>query len=194
MSKILEKDQAINQKAINAIRSLIECIGDDPGRSELKKSPYKILEVLQSYFAGYAVNSDEILAETIEEVEGYDDIIMLKDINFTSYCEHHFLPFSGKCHIGYIPNKKIAGIGKFVEVLEAFAGRLQIQERLTVLIAEAIYKNLQPKGVGVVIEAKHNCLSFKHQSCNNAVMRTGKMLGAFHEDYNIRNEFLSALK
>ncbi|AIF81470.1 GTP cyclohydrolase I [endosymbiont of Acanthamoeba sp. UWC8] len=194
MSKILKKDRAINQKAINAIRSLIECIGDDPGRPELKKSPYKILEVLQSSLSGYVVNPDEILAETIEEVEGYDDIIMLKDINFTSYCEHHFLPFSGKCHIGYIPNKKIAGIGKFAEVLEAFAGRLQIQERLTVLIAEAIYNNLQPKGVGVVIEAKHNCLSFKHSGCKDAKMRTVKMLGNFYEDSNIRNEFLYALK
>lgn len=194
MTKFLNQEQKFDTNLTDLIKSLIELIGDDPARVELQGFPPKVLQVLQSSLSGYTANTDEILSSTVGEVEGYNDIIILKDMRFTSYCEHHFLPFSGKCHIGYIPNKKIVGIGKFAEVLAAFAGRLQIQERLTVLIADAINRNLQPKGVGVVIEAKHSCLSFKHMGCKDAKMRTVKMLGNFYQDSNIRNEFLNALK
>ncbi len=190
----MKSSKISRKKVINAIKLITTWIGDDPARVELIETPMRILEVLGGLFAGYAINPKSLLEETLEEVKEYNEIILLKNLRFTSYCEHHLMPFAGKCHIGYIPDRKIAGIGKLVKVVEAYAKRLQIQERLTVEIASVIYEVLKPKGVGVVMEASHNCLLLKNPSHSGAHMVTSKMFGSFNEDAGIRQEFINAVK
>lgn len=191
--KINERRNILKKEALEAIKLLIDFIGDENTRDELKNTPDRILASLESLFMGYSINPDEILTSTLEEIKGYDEMILLKNIKFTSYCEHHFMPFKGKCHIAYIPNKKIVGIGKLIDVLQAFANRLQLQERLTVSIADCINRNIEPKGVGVIIEARHSCLSIKGSRCGKGVFRTSKVLGSLYENEVLKREFLDAI-
>jgi GTP cyclohydrolase I len=181
------------QDAENAIRTILEWVGDDPKREGLLDTPDRVVRSFSEFFAGYNTDPEELLARTFEEIEGYDEMIILKDIRLESHCEHHMLPIIGKVHIAYLPNRRVVGISKLARIVDAYGKRLQIQEKLTVQIASAIDKVLQPKGVGVVIEAAHQCMSTRGIHKTGVVMKTSHMLGAFRSDKKTRQEFIDLI-
>ncbi len=181
------------QQAEEAVRTLIKWAGDNPDREGLRDTPKRVIKSYGEFFAGYHSNPEEILSTTFEETEGYDEMIVLKDIIFESYCEHHMLPIIGKAHVAYIPNNRVVGISKLARLVDAFAKRLQIQEKATSQIAETIYKILQPKGVGVVIEASHQCMSTRGVYKPGAIMQTSRLLGIFLSNRHTRTEFLNLI-
>lgn len=182
-----KKDQNLEQK----IRSLLIAIGENPNREGLKKTPERVLEAYKTIFSGYKKNPQDIL--TIFDGENYDEMIVVKDIEFYSMCEHHMLPFFGSAHIGYIPNKKIIGLSKIPRMIEIYARRLQNQERLTWQIAHALKDLLQPRGVGVILEAKHFCMMSRGVEKKNSVILTSSLLGLFKNNMNTRSEFLKLI-
>lgn len=178
------------EQAEAAIKTILDWIGEDSNREGLLDTPKRVVKSFGEFFAGYNVDPEEILKRTFSETEGYDEMIMLKDIRVESHCEHHMLPIIGKAHIAYIPNKRVVGISKLARIVDAYAKRLQIQEKLTVQIANSINDVLQPKGVAVVIEATHQCMSTRGVHKSGVVMKTSHMLGLFRKDERTRQEFI----
>jgi GTP cyclohydrolase I len=176
-----------------AVRTLIGWAGDDPDREGLLGTPERVVRAWEEFFRGYDENPTEILARTFEEIGGYDEMVMLKDIRFESHCEHHLLPIIGKAHVAYLPDKRVVGISKLARLVEAYAKRLQIQEKMTAQIAAAIDEVLQPKGVAVVIEAAHQCMTTRGVHKPGTTMVTSRMLGGFRTDQKTRREFLAMI-
>jgi GTP cyclohydrolase IA len=176
-----------------AVRTLIEWAGDDPGREGLKGTPGRVTRAFEEYFAGYDTNPVELLQRTFEETDGYDEMVVLRDIRFESHCEHHIAPIIGKAHVAYLPQKRVVGISKLARLVEVYAKRLQIQEKMTAQIANTLDEVLQPKGVAVVIEAAHQCMTTRGVHKAGVAMVTSRMLGAFRTDASTRREFLSII-
>jgi len=176
-----------------AIRTLIRWTGDDPTREGLIGTPDRVARAYEEWFAGYSEDPEELLQRTFEEVGGYDEIVLLRDIRFTSHCEHHMAPIFGRAHIGYLPRNRVVGLSKLARLINVYARRLQIQERMTVEIADALDRTLQPFGVGVVIEAMHACMSTRGVQQSDSVMVTSRLLGVFRDRPDTRQEFLSAI-
>lgn len=178
-------------QAEDAVRTLLRWAGDDPAREGLVDTPARVARAFEEFFAGYREDPLAYLERTFEEVDGYDEMVVLRDIRLESYCEHHLAPILGKIHIGYLPESRVVGISKLARVADAYAKRLQIQEKLTAQIANCINDVLQPKGVAVVIEAEHQCMTTRGVHKPGVVMVTSRMLGAFRESSDTRREFLS---
>jgi len=176
-----------------AVRTLIEWAGDDPEREGLKGTPGRVVRSYEEFFQGYDTDPVELLQRTFEETDGYDEIVLLKDIPFQSHCEHHMAPIIGKASIAYLPRDKVVGISKLARVLHGFARRLQVQERLTAQVADTIWEHLQPKGVAVVIEASHACMTARGVNTPGVVMTTSRMMGTFREDERSRREVLALM-
>lgn len=181
------------EEAEDAIRTLLRWAGDDPTREGLIDTPARVARAYEEFFAGYGVDPDEYLRRTFEEVEGYDEMVMLRDIRVESYCEHHMVPIIGRAHVAYMPKKRVVGISKLARVVEAYAKRLQIQEKLTVQIADTINKVLEPSGVAVVIEASHQCMTTRGVHKPGVSMITSHMIGVFRSNSDTRKEFMSLL-
>ncbi len=179
--------------AEEAVRTLIRWAGDDPTREGLLGTPDRVVRAWEEFFRGYNENPTEILARTFEEIEGYDEMVMLKDIRFESHCEHHLLPIIGKAHVAYLPDCRVVGISKLARLVDAYAKRMQIQEKMTAQIAAAIEDVLQPKGVAVVIEAAHQCMTTRGVHKPGTTMVTSRMLGGFRTDHKTRREFLAMI-
>jgi GTP cyclohydrolase I len=173
-----------------AVRVLIEWAGDDPNREGLIDTPARVARSYRELFAGYETDPHDYLKRTFEEVGGYDELVLLKDIPVISFCEHHMLPVTGRAHVGYLPNSRVVGISKLARVVQGFARRLQIQEKLTAQIADAIQDILQPKGVGVVIEAEHSCMTLRGVNTPGVTLTTSSLLGVMRDDGRTREEFL----
>ena len=176
-----------------AVRTLIRWANDDPSREGLRDTPARVARSYREMFSGYEIDPIALLQRTFEDVAGYDEIVLLRDIRIESHCEHHMVPIIGKCHIGYLPRHRVVGISKLARVADAFARRLQIQERLTVQIADTIEHVLQPRGVAVVIEAGHQCMSTRGVHKAGVSMVTSRMTGCFREDASTRRELLSMI-
>jgi GTP cyclohydrolase I len=181
------------EEAEEAIRTLLRWAGDDPSREGLRETPERVARAFEDWFSGYAVDPEEFMRRTFEEVEGYDDMIVLRDIRFESHCEHHLAPIIGRAHIGYLPTNKVVGISKLARVVEAYARRLQVQEKMNAQIANTIQKVLEPKGVAVVIEATHQCMTTRGVHKPGVSMVTSTMLGDFRTNPLTRREFLSVI-
>lgn len=181
------------EEAENAVRTLIRWAGDDPNREGLRDTPARVVRAYEEFFAGYTVDPTEVLARTFSEVDGYDEMIVMNDIRFESHCEHHMVPIIGKAHIGYLPDKRVVGISKLARLVEVYAKRLQIQEKMTVQIADTLQTVLQPKGVAVVIEAAHQCMTTRGVHKPGVALVTSRMLGAFRDDSSTRREFLGII-
>ena len=178
-------------EAEDAVRVLLRWAGDDPTREGLLDTPGRVVRAYEEFFEGYSHDPREILARTFSEVDGYDEMIVLKDIRFESYCEHHMVPIIGRAHVAYLPEHRVVGISKLARLVDAFAKRLQIQEKMTVQIADTLFDVLQPKGVGVILEAAHQCISTRGVHKPGVEMVTSRMLGSFRTDPSTRREFLS---
>jgi GTP cyclohydrolase IA len=176
-----------------AVRTLIRWAGEDPDREGLKGTPDRVVRSYEEFFAGYNDDPREMLQRTFEEVEGYDEVVALRDIRIESHCEHHMVPIIGRAHIGYLPDKRVVGISKLARIVDAYARRLQIQEKLTAQIANTIEEVLQPLGVAVVIEAAHQCMTTRGVHKDGVTMVTSRMLGAFRDNGNTRREFLTMI-
>jgi GTP cyclohydrolase I len=185
-----DQNKPSREQAEAAIRTLLSWAGDNPEREGLLDTPKRVVEAFGDWFSGYGDDPTEYLKRTFEEVEGYDEMIVLRDIEFESHCEHHMAPIIGKAHVGYLPDGKVVGISKLARVVETYARRLQVQEKLTAQIAQVIQDVLQPRGVGVVIEASHECMTTRGVHKRGVSMITSKMLGSFREDARTRAEFL----
>ncbi len=178
------------RQAEAAVETLLRWAGDDPEREGLVDTPKRVAAAYEDWFKGYKQDPVRYMKRTFEEVEGYDEMIVLRDIEFESHCEHHMAPIIGKAHVGYLPRNKVVGISKLARVVEAFARRFQVQEKMTAQIANCIEDVLKPKGVGVVIEAVHQCMTTRGIHKTNVSMVTSQMLGSFREDARTRAEFL----
>ncbi|MCP3713652.1 GTP cyclohydrolase I FolE [Paraburkholderia sp. CNPSo 3274] len=178
-------------QAEEAVRTLIRWAGDDPEREGLIQTPARVARAYREFFAGYESDPMQILATTFSEVDGYDEMVVLKDIRFESYCEHHMVPIIGRAHVAYLPEHRVVGISKLARLVDVYAKRLQIQEKMTVQIADALNTVLQPKGVAVILEAAHQCMSTRGVHKAGASLVTSRMLGAFRDDPSTRREFLS---
>jgi GTP cyclohydrolase I len=176
-----------------AVRVLIEWAGDDPKREGLKNTPGRVVRAFEEYFSGYDTDPVELLGRTFKETDGYDEMVVLRDIRFESHCEHHMAPIIGKAHIAYLPEKRVIGISKLARLVEVFARRLQIQEKLTAQIANTLNEALKPKGVAVVVEASHQCMTTRGVHKAGVAMVTSHMLGAFRDDASTRREFLAII-
>ena len=189
--KLQEKNQKISdQKAEEAIQTLIQWIGENPKREGLKSTPQRVIKAYKEYFQGYQEDPAKYLTKTFTEVEGYDDMVIEKNISIQSHCEHHMAPIIGVVHLAYIPSKKVVGLSKLARVVEAFAKRLQTQERLTMQIAKTIMDVLQPRGVAVTIDAIHHCMTNRGVKKEKATTITNYFLGAFKEDLSFQNRYL----
>ena len=178
------------ERAKEAVRELIRWIGDDPAREGLVDTPRRVVDAFLEYFAGYEQSPDEYLERTFQQVGGYDEIVLLRDIPFHSHCEHHMAPIIGKAHVGYLPTDRVVGISKLARVVQAYAKRLQVQERMTAEIADCIDKVLKPQGVAVVIEATHACMTCRGVETPGVTMTTSRMMGVFREDEKARQEVI----
>ena len=193
-AKPATKPAAVSQvQAEDAIKLLLRWAGDNPEREGLLDTPSRVAKAYKEWFGGYTMKPEEYLKRTFEEVEGYDEMVILRDIEFESHCEHHMAPIIGVAHVGYIPNGRVVGISKLARVVEAYAKRLQVQEKMTAQIANCILDVLQPKGVGVVIVAKHECMTTRGVHKTGVSMVTSKLLGSFREDARTRAEFLQCV-
>ena len=186
-------DRPSQAEAEAAIRVLIRLAGDDPDREGLRDTPKRVVRSYAELFAGYAVDPVALLERTFEEVQGYDEIVLLRDIRLESYCEHHMVPIIGRCHVAYLPRDRVVGISKLARLVDAYSKRLQIQERLTAQIADTIDHVLQPHGVGVVIEAGHQCMTTRGVHKPGVSMVTSRMTGCFRDDPTTRRELLAMI-
>ena len=181
-------------EALAAVRALIRWAGDDPDREGLLDTPRRVIKSYRELFAGYDADPREYLERTFEEVAGYDELVILKDIRVVSFCEHHMLPFLGKAHVGYLPRDRVVGISKLARVVHGFARRLQIQEKLTAEIAEAIQDILKPKGVGVVVVSEHSCMTMRGVNTPGSRLTTSSLLGEVRDDPRTRQEFFDLVR
>jgi GTP cyclohydrolase I len=181
-------------EAEEAVRTLIRWTGDDPTREGLAGTPERVARAYEEYFAGYHDDPVDILQRTFEEVDGYDEMVLLRDIRFESHCEHHMAPILGRAHIAYLPDHRVVGISKLARLVQVYAKRLQIQEKMTAQIANTIQEVLQPLGVAVVIEASHQCMTTRGVHKPGAALATSRMLGAFRENPATRREFLTMIR
>ena len=187
-------DRPSRRQAEAAVRTLLRWAGDDPGREGLRDTPSRVVRAYEEFFAGYATDPVALLARTFAEVEGYDEIVLLRNIRLESVCEHHMAPIIGRVHVGYLPDRRVVGISKLARVVEAYGKRLQIQEKLTAQIANVINEVLEPRGVAVVIEAAHQCMTTRGVHKPGVTMTTSRMLGAFRDDAATRREFFAMLQ
>ncbi|MBF0093702.1 MAG: GTP cyclohydrolase I FolE [Alphaproteobacteria bacterium] len=176
-----------------AVRTLLRWAGDDPAREGLLDTPARVVRAYEEYFSGYAQDPEEVLLRTFEEVDGYDEVVILRGIRFESHCEHHMAPIIGKAHVAYLPDRRVVGISKLARLVDTYAKRLQIQEKMTAQIANAIDTVLKPRGVAVVIEAAHQCMTARGAHKPGTVMVTSRMLGSFRDDPATRREFLALI-
>jgi GTP cyclohydrolase I len=186
-------DKPSREDAKEAVRTLIRWAGDDPDREGLRETPRRVVDAYLEFFQGYEADPVEILRRTFEETDGYDEMVLLRDIRFESHCEHHFAPIIGRAHVAYLPHRRVVGISKLARLVEVYARRLQIQEKMTAQIANTISEILEPKGVAVVIEASHQCMTTRGVHKPGVVMVTSRMLGAFRENAATRREFLAMI-
>ena len=203
MNRILKKSDMVSlatgvarpsrEEAEEAVRTLLRWAGDNPEREGLVGTPDRVVRAYEEFFAGYDEDPAEMLQRTFEEVEGYDEVVVLRDIRLESHCEHHMVPIIGKVHIGYLPDRRVVGISKLARVVDAYAHRLQIQEKLTAQIANTLQEGLQPRGVAVVIEASHQCMTARGVHKSDVAMVTSRMLGAFRDNGETRREFLTMI-
>jgi GTP cyclohydrolase I len=182
------------EEAEAAVRVLLEWAGDDPDREGLLDTPARVARSYRELFSGYDTDPREYLERTFDEVGGYDELVVMRDIRVVSFCEHHMLPFLGRAHVGYLPNNRVVGISKLARVVHGFARRLQIQEKLTAQIAEAIQEILQPKGVGVVIESEHSCMTMRGVNTPGSRLTTSRLTGVVRDDPRTRQEFLEFVR
>lgn len=183
----------VREEALRAVETLLRWAGDDPSREGLAGTPERVVKAYEDFFRGYWVDPVDLLQRTFEEVEGYDEMVLLRDIRFESHCEHHVAPIIGRAHVAYLPKTRVVGISKLARVVDAYARRLQIQEKMTVQIARAIDEVLQPKGVAVVVEASHQCMTTRGVHKPGTSMVTSQMLGRFRTDTKTRREFLALI-
>jgi GTP cyclohydrolase I len=181
------------EQAEQAVSTLIRWSGDDPEREGLVATPARVVRAYEEWFSGYDENPDELLQRTFEEVAGYDEMVLMRDIHFVSHCEHHMAPIAGRAHIGYLPRNRVVGISKLARLVQVYAHRLQIQERLTAEIANTLDRVLGPHGVAILIEGTHGCMTSRGVRQSQATMVTSRMLGAFRDRPETRQEFLAAI-
>jgi GTP cyclohydrolase I len=186
-------DRPTREEAEAAVRTLLRWTGDDPTREGLVGTPDRVVRSYEEFFAGYHLDPVAMLERTFEETDGYDEIVLLRDIRLESHCEHHMVPIIGRAHVAYLPHRRVVGISKLARVVEAYAKRLQIQEKMTAQIANTIQQVLQPRGVAVVIEAAHQCMTTRGIHKPGVTMVTSRMLGAFRDDPTTRREFLAMI-
>lgn len=189
-----ERHGVSRAQAEDAVRVLLRWAGDDPAREGLLDTPKRVVKAYGDWFSGYATDPEAYLQRTFEEVAGYDEMVVLRDIEFESHCEHHMAPIIGRAHVGYLPDGRVVGISKLARVVEAYARRFQVQEKMTAQIARCIQTALQPRGVGIVIEAAHECMTTRGIHKRGVSMVTSKMLGTFREDARTRSEFLELIR
>jgi len=187
-------DRPSRAEVEQAVSTLIRWTGDDPEREGLAETPARVVRAYEQWFAGYGDDPEQILQRTFKEVAGYDEMVLLRDIRFVSHCEHHLAPIIGRAHIGYLPRNRVVGISKLVRVVQVYAKRLQIQERITAEIANTLDRVLRPQGVAVVIEATHGCMTSRGVRQSEATLVTSRMLGVFRDRPETRQEFLSAIE
>lgn len=187
----MNDDTAEHSDVEKAFRDVFRWIGEDPDRDGLRDTPSRLIRAYQEYFAGYRQDPEQILQKTFEETDGYDEMVVLRGIPFESHCEHHVAPIIGRAWVAYVPNRRVVGISKLARVVEAYARRLQIQERLTAQVANVIDQVLKPQGVGVVIKAAHHCMSSRGVHMHGTDMVTSRMLGCFRDNPMTRQEFMS---
>ena len=181
------------EEAEAAVRVLLRWAGDDPDREGLAETPARVVRAFEEFFSGYEMDPVSLLERTFEEVDGYDEIVLLRDIRLESFCEHHIAPIIGRAHVAYLPHRRVVGISKLARVVEAYAKRLQVQEKLTAQIANIINDILQPRGTAVIIEAVHQCMTTRGVHKPGVVMVTSRMLGAFRDDASTRRELLAMI-
>lgn len=188
-----EEDKPSRDEAEAAVRTLIKWAGDDPDREGLQDTPARVVRAYEEFFDGYGADPHELLERTFEETDGYDEIVLLRDIRIESHCEHHMVPIVGRVHVAYLPANRVVGISKLARVVEAYARRLQIQEKMTAQIANTIDEVLKPKGVAVIVEAAHQCMTTRGVHKPGVKMVTSRMLGAFRNNEATRKELLSMI-
>jgi GTP cyclohydrolase IA len=186
-------DRPTREEAEQAVRTLLRWAGDDPSREGLIDTPGRVVRSYEEFFSGYGVDPVALLERTFEETDGYDEIVLLRDIRLESHCEHHMVPIIGRAHVAYLPHHRVVGISKLARVVDAYASRLQIQEKLTAQIANTIQQVLEPRGVAVVIEAAHQCMTTRGVHKPGVTMVTSRMLGAFRDDPTTRREVLAMM-
>jgi GTP cyclohydrolase I len=186
-----KRNRVTKSQAEDAVRTLLRWSGEDPSREGLHDTPKRVVEAYKDWFSGYSIDPRAYLRRTFEEMAGYDEMVVLRDIEFESHCEHHMAPIIGRAHVGYLPTTKVVGISKLARVVDVFARRFQVQEKMTAEIARCINDVLQPRGVGVVIEAVHECMTTRGIHKRGVSMITSKMLGTFRSDARTRSEFLT---
>ena len=189
-NKILDVKKVSDKEAEEAFKKILTWIGEDPSREGLLETPKRVVKAFKEYFVGYAEDVNKILEKTFGDVEGYDDMVVEKNISVSSHCEHHMAPIVGTAHVAYIPNKRVVGLSKLARVVEVFSKRLQTQERLTMQIAQALMTSLDAKGVAVTIDAAHQCMTMRGIKKENATTVTNYFLGQFKEDLSIQNRYL----
>jgi GTP cyclohydrolase I len=181
------------EEAEDAVKTLISWAGDDPAREGLIETPKRVVKSYEEFYEGYGQDPEEILSKVFEEIEGYDEMVLVKDILLESHCEHHMVPILGKAHVAYLPDKRVVGLSKLARVVDLFAKRLQTQETMTAQIADTINNVLKPKGVAVVIDAEHQCMSSRGVSKKGTSTVTSRMLGAFRDNQKSRMEFMNLI-
>ena len=188
--KILDTKKVSDEEAEEAFKTILTWIGEDPSREGLLETPKRVVKAFKEYFSGYTKDADKILEKTFGDVEGYDDMVVEKNISVSSHCEHHMAPIVGTAHVAYIPNERVVGLSKLARVVEVFSKRLQTQERLTMQVAKALMTSLDAKGVAVTIDAAHQCMTMRGIKKENATTVTNYFLGQFKEDLSIQNRYL----
>lgn len=188
------EDRPSREEAENAVRTLIRWAGDNPEREGLMDTPARVVRSYEEFFAGYRENAADMLARTFEEVEGYSDLVLLRNIRIESYCEHHIVPILGVAHIAYLPDRRVVGISKLARVIDIFSKRMQTQETMTAQIADTIQSVLQPRGVALLVDAAHQCMTTRGVHKPDVSMITTRFTGVFDEDEALRNRFLSQVK
>jgi GTP cyclohydrolase I len=189
-NKILDANKVSDKEAEEAFKTILSWIGEDPSREGLLETPKRVVKAFKEYFVGYTEDSEKILEKTFGDVEGYDDMVVEKNISVSSHCEHHMAPIVGTAHVAYIPNERVVGLSKLARVVEVFSKRLQTQERLTMQVAQALMTSLDAKGVAVTIDAAHQCMTMRGIKKENATTVTNYFLGQFKEDPSIQNRYL----
>ena len=192
-ARMIKTDRPSREEAEEAIRTLLRWAGDDPAREGLLDTPSRVARAYEEFFSGYGVDPDAMLERTFEETDGYDEIVLLRDIRLESTCEHHMAPIIGRVHVAYLPHRRVVGISKLARVVDAYSKRLQIQEKLTAQIANTIQSVLEPRGVAVVIEAAHQCMTTRGVHKPGVTMVTSRMLGAFRDNPATRRELLAMI-